>query len=137
MAELVKAATLPAFLAANALEPWAPGDHIDCCLALAAWMIWLGYPDPATHLRGSYGRGQGQIDVLAANGGAVGLIEACVARHGVCRVGQPRLGDIGALGSARNITRQFGVLHDGRGWLTRTPSGWKPLSGPTLAIWRP
>ncbi|WP_411033354.1 DUF6950 family protein [Shinella sp. BYT-45] len=128
---------LPAFLAANAREPWTPGGKVDCCLALAEWMIWLGYPDPAAHLRGVYEPGQGQLDILSGNGGAVELIAECAARIGLPRVSEPRIGDVGALGSARNITRQFGALHDGNGWLTRTPSGWTRLSAPTLAVWRP
>lgn len=125
------------FLEANEGEPWTPGGKVDCCLALAEWVIWLGYPDPAAHLRGAYQPGQGQIDVLEGNGGAVGLVENCALRIGLTRVEIPQLGDVGAVGSARNITRQFGVIHDGAGWLTRTPSGWSRITARTLAVWRP
>lgn len=128
---------LQAFLAANAREPWSPGGKVDCCLALAEWMIWLGYPDPAAHLRGAYEAGQGQTETLAANGGAVGLIAACVDPLGVPHVATPQAGDIGAVGSDRNLKRQFGAIHDGAGWLTRTPQGWARITAKTLAIWRP
>lgn len=133
----MKAEALAAFLMANAREPWTPAGKVDCCLALAEWVIWLGYPDPAAHLRGAYQPGQGQIDILAGNGGAVGLIGGCALRLGLPRADIPQLGDVGAVGSARNFTRQFGVIHDGAGWLTRTPSGWSRITAKTLAIWRP
>jgi hypothetical protein len=130
-------ATLRAFLEANAREAWTPGGKVDCCLALAEWLIWLGYGDPAAHLRGAYQPGQGQLDMLSAGSGAVGLIESCALPLGLPRVEIPQVGDVGAVGSRHNITRQFGVIHDGAGWLTRTPHGFIRLSAPTLAIWRP
>ncbi len=136
MAELVKSRRLVAFMASNVREQWTPGDRVDCCLVLAEWAIWLGYPDPAAHLRGSYQPGQGQIDVLAKSGGAVELVAGCADRLGLSRTHAPQAGDIGVVGSGHNITRQFGVIHDGAGWLTRTPQGFARVAAKTLAAWR-
>ncbi len=133
MAELV---TLRAFLDAYEREPWTPGGKVDCCLIIAEWIKWLGFPDPASHLRGAYEMGQGQIDILTANGGAAAIIERCVRPLGAVQVREPRHGDFGAVGSAKNITRQFGVIHDGEGWLTRAPDGFKRITAKTLAVWR-
>lgn len=133
MAELV---TLRAFLEAYEREPWTPGGKVDCCLIIAEWAQWLGHPDAAAHLRGAYERGQGQLDILAANGGALPIIEACALSIGAKRVVEPKVGDFGVVGSAKNITRQFGVIHDGEGWLTRAPDGFKRITARTLAVWR-
>ncbi|THV14374.1 hypothetical protein E9677_12505 [Rhizobium rhizophilum] len=109
---------------------------MDCCLVIAEWAKWLGYPDAAEHLRGAYKAGQGQLDILAARGGAVSLIEECALSIGATMVDEPQLGDFGAVGSSRNMTRQFGVIHDGEGWLTRAPDGFKRIIAKPLAIWR-
>ena len=94
MAELV-AQKLAAFLAAYEREPWTPGGKVDCCLIIAEWAIWLGHADPAAHLRGSYAPGQGQVDILAANGGAVSLVEHCAISIGAQPVLEPSCGDFG------------------------------------------
>ncbi len=133
MAELV---TLRTFLDAYEHEPWTPGGKVDCCLIIAEWIRWLGYPDPAAHLRGAYEAGQGQTDILAAHGGAAALIASCVRPLGAEPVAEPRCGDFGAVGSLKNITRQFGVIHDGQGWITRAPDGFKRITAHTLAAWR-
>lgn len=135
MAELVKEG-LVAFLDAYAREPWTPGGKVDCCLIIAEWAMWLGYPDAAAHLRGTYEPGQGQIDILAAHGGAVAIIERCALSIGARPVNEPRCGDFGVVGSLKNIIRQFGVIHDGDGWLTRAPDGFKRITARTLAAWR-
>lgn len=136
MAELVKLDTLDAFLAENVLRSWDPGGSVDCCLALAEWAIWLGYDDPAAHLRGIYGAGQGQIDMLSQGGGAMGLIERCALSIGAVRTFNPSRGDIGVVGSPTVLTRQFGVIHDGRGWITRTKTEFTRVTARTLAAWK-
>ncbi|AYD00032.1 hypothetical protein [Neorhizobium sp. NCHU2750] len=139
MAEVVKACggdALSAFLAHNASQPWSPGSEIDCCLVLAEWAIWLGHPDPAAWLRGTYEQGQGQIDALITGGGAVALVERCAMSIGGVPVDCPRRGDIGVVGSSKLITRQFGVIHDGNGWLTRTRDGFVPVTAKTLSAWK-
>lgn len=133
MAELV---TLRAFLEAYESEPWTPGGKVDCCLIIAEWAKWLGYPDSAAHLRGAYTPGQGQVDMLTAHGGALALIENCALSIGAVRVEVLQAGDFGAVGSVTNLSRQFGVIHDGAGWLTRAPDGFKRITARTLAAWR-
>lgn len=133
MAELVK---LQSFIDAYENEAWTPGERVDCCLIIAEWAMWLGYPDPVAEYRGAYSVGQGQIDMLADHGGAVPLIEAVASSIGAIRVCNPQAGDFGVVGSANNITRQFGVIHDGEGWITRAPDGFKRITARTLAAWR-
>lgn len=137
MAELVGLGdTLDAFLAHRNTLPWSPGHEVDCCLELAAWAMWLGHPDPASHLRGTYEQGQGQLDVLERGGGAIALVAACASAIGGMPIVAPARGDIGVVGSPTNITRQFGVIHDGRGWLTRTRAGFCRVSARTLSAWK-
>ncbi len=133
MAQLV---TLRAFLDAYESEPWTPGGKVDCCLVLAEWAIWLGYPDPIPEYRGTYSQGQGQIDMLERHGGALPLVQSVALSIGASPVERPSCGCIGVVGSLKNITRQFGVIHDGDGWLTRTPSGFDRITATTLAAWK-
>ena len=140
MAELVVAVVerdeLAEFLVDNASRPWSPGADVDCCLVLAEWAIWLGHSDPAVHLRGTYEVGSGQIDALLRGGGAVALVAGCARSIGGLPTDSPSRGDIGVVGSAINITRQFGVIHDGQGWLTRTPTGFDRVTARTLCAWK-
>ncbi len=133
---MAKLVALRAFLDTYANEPWTPGGKVDCCLIIAEWAKWLGYPDAAADLRGAYTPGQGQVDILAANGGAVQLVERCALSIGARPVTEFRAGDFGVVGSATNVVRQFGVIHDGQGWLTRAPDGFRRMTARTLAAWR-
>jgi hypothetical protein len=133
---MAKLVTLRAFLEAYEHEPWTPGEKVDCCLIIAEWAKWLGHADAAAHLRGAYLPGQGQIDIMKANGGAVGLIERCALSIGAVQIEKPEAGDFGAVGSLRNTSRQFGAIHDGAGWLTRAPDGFKRITARTLTAWR-
>lgn len=136
MAKLVATADLlAAFVAFDKGRPWSPGGAVDCCLSLAEWAIWLGHPDPAAHLRGAYEPGSGQRDVLVAHGGALSLVRSCAVAIGGVEVAAPQLGCVGVVGSPINALRQFGVLHDGQGWLTRTPTGWTSIAARGLAAW--
>lgn len=128
--------TLRAFIEHDSARPWSPGGVVDCCLALAEWAKWLGHPDPAAHLRGIYEPGQGQLDILAKHGGALPLVERCASLIGGERIETPSVGCIGVVGSPSKPTRQFGVIHTGRGWITRTPTGWHDISARALAIWK-
>lgn len=127
---------LDAFLASDEQKPWTPGREVDCCLSLANWAMWLGHPDPAAHLRGTYEPGQGQIEILARSGGAMALVEHCARSIGGVRIDRPGRGDIGVVGSSTNPTRQFGVIHSGQFWITRTSSGWVRVTAKTLAAWK-
>lgn len=127
---------LDAFLAHNSAQPWSPGSHVDCCLTLAEWAMWLGHPDPAAHLRGTYEPGQGQVDALIRGGGAVALVESCALAIGGRPTDSPQRGDIGVVGRADNPARQFGVIHDGSGWLTRTRTGFSRVVARPLSAWK-
>jgi hypothetical protein len=117
----------------NAL-PWQPGA-VDCCMVLADWAVWLGYPDSAAHLRGTYDSDDGFRAIIASHGGAVPLVGKCAASIGLRRVPRPSCGDIGVIGSPSNIQRQFGAIHDGNGWLVRMHGGFSRMTARTLAAW--
>ncbi len=122
------------FIAANATLPWSPGK-VDCCIVLADWLICQGQDDPASHLRGVYDDEAGFRRIIADAGDLVAVVQYCV--RDICRrVETPRGGDIGVLGSAGNINRQFGALYDGHKWLVRTTRGFDPVCATPLAIWR-
>lgn len=127
---------LAAFLAWDAKREWSPGSVVDCCLALAEWAIWLGYPDPASHLRGAYTAGDGQVDILHSSGGALALVAQCAATIDAVPLHKPSCGAIGVIGSEKCFTRQFGVIHDGAGWITRTKNGYERVVARPLAIWK-
>ena len=133
MAELV-ADGLDAFLADYGALPWSPGGEVDCCLALATWAIRLGYEDPAHHLRGTYDSDAGFGAIIASYSGVVPLVASCLPSGSVL-VTTPSRGDIGVIGSSSNIHRQFGAIHDGRGWLVRQKQGFGRMSAKTLAAW--
>lgn len=137
MAQLVTGAdALDAFLAHYGPLPWSPGYKVDCCLALAEWAMWLGHPDPASHLRGTYDSDDGFRAIIAAHQGVSPLVAGCVAQIGGEPVERPLRGDLGVIGSSTNIHRQFGALHDGGGWLVRTARGFERVCARTLRIWR-
>lgn len=131
MAQLV---TLQAFLADHGAKPWAPGQ-LDCCLALADWAVWLGHPDPAAHLRGTYEDEAGFYALVEAAGGVSVLVEQCVSLIAGKRVSEPLCGAVGVIGSASNIRRQFGAIHDGRTWLFRNFQGWQPMTANMIKAW--
>jgi hypothetical protein len=131
MAELV---TLSAFLQHDALRPWQPGT-VDCCMFLASWAMWLGHPDPAAHLRGTYDSEDGFRRIIAETGGVVSLVGACVHSIRGHVAPRPSAGAIGVIGSSTNIERQWGAIFDGRQWLVRSKAGISAFSAKPLAIW--
>lgn len=135
MAQLVAIDRLAAFIAENTARSWQPG-HVDCCMVLADWAMWVGHPDPAAHLRGTYDSDEGFRVIIAAHQGAVPLVASCVANIGGKRIQRPQRGDIGVVGSPINIHRQFGAVHDGSGWLVRMNGGFGRMTARTLAAWR-
>ncbi|MNV87181.1 hypothetical protein D3C71_1812840 [compost metagenome] len=80
--------------------------------------------------------GQGQLDALDRGGGALGLVSTCASSIGGIAVSIPVRGNIGVVGSFLNLRRQFGVIHDGDHWLTRTPIGFERVTARTLAAWK-
>ncbi|THK38155.1 hypothetical protein EHS39_11475 [Ensifer sp. MPMI2T] len=103
-------------------------------MVLADWAMWLGHPDPATHLRGTYDSDDGFRSIIAANEGVPALVATCIPRGGK-RIQHPHCGAIGVIGSPTNIHRQFGAIHDGSGWLVRMHGGFGRMTARTLAAW--
>ncbi|TBC36403.1 hypothetical protein ELH33_15355 [Rhizobium ruizarguesonis] len=125
---------LALFLAAHNCRPWQPGQ-VDCCLFLADWAMWLGHPDPAAHLRGTYDSDEGFRSIIAAAGGVSPVVAACVASIGGKSLIDSAQGAVGVIGSRSNINRQWGAIFDGTSWLVRTRNGACPIAAATLAIW--
>lgn len=103
---------------------------------MAAWAVWLGYPDPARDWRGTYDSEDGFRAIIHKAGGVVPLIEACAATIRAKRVQQPSVGDTAVIGSATNIDRQFGAIFDGARWNVRFVNKIGPMAATPLAIWR-
>lgn len=136
MAELVMTMerTLEEFLWAYGEKPWQPGQ-VDCCLFLAAWAVWLGYPDPAAHLRGAYDSEEGFRAIIEQTGSVTVLVGSCASLIRGRRLQRPICGAIGVIGSATNIHRQFGAIHDGERWQVRLKDGIGPMTAQPLGIW--
>lgn len=126
---------LAGFIASYEVKPWAPG-RVDCCLALAAWAIWLGYPDPAVHLRGTYDSEEGFRAIFERYGGVVPLVASCAALIGARPVPRPQCGDIGVIGSPTSCERQFGAIFDGERWRVRFTNRYGAMIASPLGIWR-
>lgn len=126
--------TLAEFLAAYREKPWRVGE-VDCCLFLAAWAIWLGHRDPAQQLRGAYDSEEGFRAIIERAGSVSALVGSCVAAIGGRRLQRPLCGAIGVIGSAANIHRQFGAIHDGERWNVRFKNGVGFMTAAPLAIW--
>lgn len=122
------------FARAYGEKPWEPGK-VDCCLCLAAWAIWLGHPDPAQHLRGTYADEAGFRDIISKAGSVAAVVERCAASINAKRLQRPLCGSIGVIGSATNIHRQYGAIHDGEGWNVRFIHGVHRMIAAPLAIW--
>jgi hypothetical protein len=98
--------------------------------------MWIGHDDPAGHLRGTYDTDEGFRAIIAAAGGAVPVVAACVSKLAGKPVTRPSCGDIGVIGSPSNIHRQFGAIHDGTGWLVRMRGGFGRMTAATLSAWK-
>lgn len=127
--------TLAEFIRAYEEKPWDPGI-VDCCLFLAAWAIWLGYNDPAWHLRCRYWDEKGFGKIIDEYNGLVPLVDGCVDIIAGQRVQSPICGDIGIIGSRWLVRRQYGAIYDGERWQVRAIKGVTPMIANPLAIWR-
>lgn len=125
---------LEAFFRHHEEQAWNPG-RVDCCLFLASWAVWLGHPDPAPHLFGTYDSEDGFRAIISAAGGVVPVVERCVSNIGGKRVQQPFCGAVGVIGSSTNIDRQFGAIFDGSRWNVRFIHSIGPMAAAPLAIW--
>jgi hypothetical protein len=133
MAQMVT--TLSAFLSSSAAQgDWQPGV-IDCCMWLASWAVWLGHPDPATHLRDAYRDEEGYQAIIAAAGGMVPVVAECIEKIGGRILAHPECGAVGVIGSALRLDRQWGAIFDGERWLVRNRTGVVPVTASSLAIW--
>jgi len=125
---------LARFIAWHGGLDWKPGS-VDCLLTLADWFVFRGFPDPASHLRGTYNDEAGFQAIVTGQGGAVATVEPCATMIGLQRIETPRVGSIGIIGSASSPDRQFGAIYNGRQWLTRADKGFLPLIARPLAVW--
>jgi hypothetical protein len=134
MAELVAptAGALAAFVADHNTRPWQPGT-VDCCMFLASWALWLGHPDPAAHLRGTYDDDAGFRRITAD--GVVPVVERCIDVIGGRRITSPVVGAVGVIGARTNTNHQFGAVFDGHRWLVRFTNRVGHMAASPLAIW--
>jgi hypothetical protein len=126
--------TLAEFLRAYGEKRWQPGE-VDCCMFLAAWAIWLGHSDPAAHLRGTYDSEEGFRAIVEREGSVPVLVGSCASLIRGRRQQRPVCGAIGVIGSAINVHRQFGAIHDGERWQVRFKNGVGPMAAQPLGIW--
>lgn len=114
--------------------PFEPGKA-DCCLVLADWVSFNGYPDGAQYLRGTYSTKAEMDDLILSSGGALSLVEGCVAIAGLLETRSRKTGDIGVIGSAYNPLRQWGAIWDGVHWQVHWANGFEAIHAPALKIW--
>lgn len=124
------------FIVAHAARPWNFGS-VDCLLTLADWVVYLGYMDPVPGLRGSYSTKAECIELMTRNGGAIGLTASACALLCIREIGTPGRGDIGIIGSALALDRQWGAIYDGGAWLVRGERGFASVRGRWRKAWRP
>jgi len=125
---------LERFMASHSKKDWSPGS-VDCLLTLADWFVWRGFPDPASHLRGTYFDEAGFRDKVSEAGGTVEIVGSCALPIGLKRIETPQIGSIGIIGSVTNTNRQFGGIFDGKQWHVRFCGGFQPMIAKPLAIW--
>lgn len=128
------AEALAAFQTHHAALPQVWG-RVDCCLVLADWAVWLGHPDPAADLRGSYHSEEGCRAIVAAAGGLNPLLTVCAARIAWPASDHPSVGAVGIIGSPVIVNRQWGAIWDGRHWCVRLADGFVPFTARPFAIW--
>nr|CAD6413053.1 hypothetical protein REQ54_01100 [Rhizobium sp. Q54] len=127
--------TLSGFLAAYDRKPWEPST-VNCLMFTAAWAIWLGYSDPVEKWRGTFHTEDQFKAIVEAAGGCAPLMDEAAATIGAKRVDRPSRGDVGVIGSVRNIHRQFGAICDGDRWLVRFINSIGPMTARPLTVWR-
>ncbi|MCB1463267.1 MAG: hypothetical protein KDJ90_12775 [Nitratireductor sp.] len=128
-------ALLSEFQKRNAGRRWRPGS-VDCVMTLADWLVTLGHRDPAAGLRGVYHDEAGYRAILAGHGGMAPMIDARATMLGLPRTATARTGDVGVIGSAASIDRQWGAIWDGGDWLVRFDGGFSRVKARAMAIWR-
>jgi hypothetical protein len=128
-------ADLGAFLDQAARTPFAWGKR-DCCLWLADWLIELGHPDTAAHLRGRYATAYGCARLVKRGGGLVAVVEDCVSRAGLPRTTAPKAGDIGVVTAETERGRQMvGAICTGPRWAILGSPGLICAPANPIAAW--
>ncbi len=126
---------LQAWLGERAGLSFDPGKA-DCCLVLADWACFNGYPDGASDLRGTYTTLQEMTRLLKASGGALVLVERCAVIAGLQETVSRKPGDIAVVGARHNPLRQWGAIWDGRNWQVHWANGFEAIHAAPLKIWR-
>ena len=143
---------LDLFLEAALERVWTWGEW-DCALCPADWVMALGHPDPAAHLRETYHTAHGAARVVRQAGGMVALWTEVAARAGARPVTAPRKGDVGLirlpdfeqprpelLAEATPVSlRELAgaVCIGGRHWATASAEGIGMLNDPAVVMaWR-
>ncbi|MBD9372118.1 hypothetical protein IB238_05670 [Rhizobium sp. ARZ01] len=127
--------TLADFFRAYGDKSWAAAT-VNCLMFPAAWGIWLGHRDPIEKWRGVVRDEEHMRAIVTETGGCVPLVGEAAALIGGRRVSHPACGDVGVIGSATRIDRQFGAIFDGRRWQVRFIDRISPMMAQPLAIWR-
>lgn len=131
---LMRPAALDAFLDRATRTPFAYGTD-DCCLWLADWLVALGQPDPAAHLRGRYRTALGCARVLRREGGVAAVVQACAETAGLARTYAPLAGDVGVVLAATDRGEHLvGALCVGRRWAMRG-EGLVVAVAPMICAW--
>jgi hypothetical protein len=123
-----------AFLAANSALPWAWGS-VDCCMALADWIVANGSGDPLDMYRGTYADEAGYLAIVVKRGGLLPVIADGCARVGLSTVADPSIGVAAVIGALIAPTLQRPAIWGGSGWLVRGPDGFAPMDAPALGMW--
>lgn len=122
------------FFGEHAELEWGWGS-VDCCLALADWVVANEHSDPAAAWRGSYSDELTWRRIVTARGGLLPLVSDVCARAGLARAAVAARGVIGVIGSSRHPDRQWGAIHDGEHWQVRSNEGFSPMVAPVLGMW--
>lgn len=129
-------ADLASFLSESVHTPFAWGRR-DCCLWLADWLVALGRPDPAAHLRGRYSTERGCRRVLGREGGVLAVVGRCAQAAGLEPVTLAISGDVGVVEvETAHGVRQAGAICLGRRWATLGEHGVVVAERTPLAAWR-
>lgn len=125
---------LEAFISEFGTRRWVWGE-MDCCMALASWLIECGHADLLEPFRGRYDSKESSERIIAAHGSLVDLIDAQATRIGLKKTTDVARGNIGVIGSPRRGLRQWGSIHDGARWQVRNIEGFIHVSAPVLSMW--